>query len=251
MIDQLPLFLSNALLTTAVSTLPIVFIIYVLTRRLMKEFIDGKERSRYDDAKHEAVLSELRASYEHRIADLNREMVATRARWEDANHLLISGQKNQPTSISNRVIDPHSFLKQFGINPEKVDLNPDRIFVLTPFSPEERPVYEVIKTTCADVGFNVIRGDESRADGDILTQVVWGIVSSGIIIANISSRNPNVFFELGIAMALGKPTLLISDTLSDIPFDLQSRRIIVFKGAADLEKKLHASILQTIRSNRS
>lgn len=251
MIDQLPLFLSNALLTTAISTLPIVFIVYLLTRRLMKEFIDGRERSRYDDAKHEAVLSELRASYEHRIADLSREMVATRSRWEDANHLLISGQQNQPTSVTPRVVDPNSFLKPFGIDPDKVDLNPNRIFVLTPFSDEERPVYDIIKSACSDVGFSVIRGDESRADGDILTQVVSGIVSSGIIIANISSRNPNVFFELGIAMALGKPTLLISDTLSDVPFDLQSRRIIVFKGPADLERKLHASILQTIRPARS
>jgi len=235
---------------TMLTTLPVVLIVYVLIRHLMRQFIEGQERSRYDDIKHEAVLSELRASYEHRIADLSREMVATRERWEDANHLLISGQKNQPQEHNNRAVDVNIFLKPYGIDPDKVQINPNKIFVLTPFSNVERMVFDEIKSICSEVGFTVERGDENRAEGDILNQIISGIVSSHIVLANISSRNPNVFFELGIAMTLGKPTLLLSDTLSEVPFDLQSRRIIMFKDLRDLNHKLTIALLQTVRANR-
>jgi len=238
------------MLTTIISTLPIVLIVYILIRHLMKQFIEGQERSRYDDIKREAVLSELRASYEHRIADLSREMVATRERWEDANHLLITGQRNQPLEDNTRSVDVNSFLKPYGIDPDDVQPDPNKIFVLTPFSNEERAVFEAIKSICSEAGFSVSRGDENRADGDILNQVISGIISSSIVVANISSRNPNVFFELGIAMALGKPTLLLSDTLSEVPFDLQSRRIIMFKDLLDLKQKLTTALLQTVRPKR-
>lgn len=246
--DDLAVFLSSTMLKTLLTTFPVVAVVYVMIRRLMREFIEGQQRSRYDDAKHEAVLSEIRASYEHRIGDLSREMVATRDRWEDANHLLITGQRNQPVASSNRGVDVSSFLKPYGINPDTIASDPDKIFVLTPFSDQERGVYDVIKSVCSLAGFVVIRGDERRADGDILPQIIEGIISSRIVIANISSRNPNVFFELGIAMAMGKPTLLISDTLSDVPFDLQSRRILVFKTPEQLRDMLTAALLQTVRS---
>ncbi|WP_417612755.1 hypothetical protein [Parasphingorhabdus sp.] len=242
--------LSTTAIPTMLTTIPVVAVVYFLTRRLMREYVESHQRSHYNDLKNEAVLSEMRASYENRLADLTREMVATRERWEDANHLLISGQRNQSGIVSNKAVDVDSFLKPYGINPDAIHADDDKIFVLTPFSNEEKPVYETIKSVCSNAGFLVTRGDESRAEGDILPQIIAGIISSQIVIANISSRNPNVFFELGIAMALGKPTLLVSDTLSDVPFDLQSRRIIVFKELADLKTSLTAALLQTVRSNK-
>ncbi len=237
------------LMTAMATTLPIVIAVFVAIRQLMRMYIEGQERSRYDDEKHEAILSELRASYEHRIADLAREMVATRARWEDANHLLVTGQRNQPAIDSKSAVDVDVFLKPYGIRAHEIESDPNKIFVLTPFAPEERAVFDAIADVCSDVGFNVARGDEYRAEGDILPQIIEGIVAARIVIANISSRNPNVFFELGIAMALGKPTLLLSDTLSEVPFDLQSRRIIVFKDLMDLRGKLTTALLQTVRSS--
>jgi len=242
--------LFDTVASSALITLPIVATIFVITRRLMNQVMHGREVSRYDNIKHEAVLSEMRASYEHRLADLTREMVATRARWEEANHLIISGQRNQPATSSTNAVDVDSFLKSYGLSSDKAKVIEDKIFVLTPFSDDEKETYQVIKSVCSEAGFIVTRGDEHRAEGDILPQIVGGIISSEIVIANISSRNANVFFELGIAMALGKPTLLISDTLSDVPFDIQNRRIIVFKGFSDLHRKLTSALLQTVRVAR-
>lgn len=246
MSDLLP-FVRDAFLNVFAVTIPIVATVFILMKALMARFIDDRERSRYDDLKKEAVLSDMRASYEHRLADLTREMVATRARWEDANHLLVSGQRHQPEGLSRRSLDAEGFLQSYGIDPSAIELNSDKVFVLTPFSEEERDVYALVRSVCLDAGFVVSRGDESRAEGDILPQIIRGIASSQIVIANISSRNPNVFFELGIAMAIGKATLLISDTLSDVPFDLKSRRIIVFKELPELREKLTSALLQTVR----
>lgn len=204
------------------------------------------ELSRYNEVRREAELSAMRASYEKNIGDLAREMVATRARWEEANHLLISGQQHQQASPSKNAIDSQSFLKSFGINPEDIEILPKQIFVLTPFAQEEKRAFEIIREVSAQVGLQAIRGDETRAEGDILQQVISGIVSSRLVIANISSRNPNVFFELGISMALGKPTLLISDTLSDVPFDVRGRRILIYKTWKELESRLQAALVQTL-----
>jgi hypothetical protein len=44
----------------------------------------------------------------------------------------------------------------------------------------------------------------------------------------MSERNPNVFYELGLAHAIGKPAILVAKTEEDIPFDLRHVRVIVY-----------------------
>src|SRR5437870_8522587 len=46
------------------------------------------------------------------------------------------------------------------------------------------------------------------------------------VVADLSGKNPNVFYELGLAHAVGKPTLILSQSVEDVPFDLQHMRII-------------------------
>lgn len=246
--NEITKFLSEALITVAATTIPIVVVLYVTIKRLFHSYLLDRDHARYSEERQMAILSEMRASYEHRISDLTREMVATRARWEDANHLILSGQRTQSMEIGSGTIDVARFLKPYGIDPHSTVVDSDKIFILTPFSEDELEIYSAIKSVCGRTGFTALRGDERRAEGDIFQHILEEIVTSRIVIANISSRNPNVFYELGIAMAIGKPTLLISDTLEDTPFDLKSRRIVVFKGVKDLETKLSEALLQTIRN---
>jgi hypothetical protein len=246
--NEITKFLTETVSTVAATTIPIVILLYISIQRLFHTYLLDRDRARYSEERQMAMLSEMRASYEHRIADLSREMVATRARWEDANHLILSGQRNQSTEIGAGTIDVARFLKPYGIDPNSVSVDSDKIFVLTPFSEDELDIYSAIKSVCGRTGFTALRGDERRAEGDIFQHILEEIVTARIVIANISSRNPNVFYELGIAMAIGKPTLLISDTLEDTPFDLKSRRIVVYKGLKDLETRLSEALLQTIRN---
>jgi len=47
-----------------------------------------------------------------------------------------------------------------------------------------------------------------------------------VLLADLTGKNPNVFYELGLAHALAKPVILIAETLDDIPFDLRALRVI-------------------------
>ncbi len=53
--------------------------------------------------------------------------------------------------------------------------------------------------------------------------------SPDLVIADLSGQNPNVFYEVGIAHTLGKPVLLLSQSIEDVPFDLRHRRVLPYE----------------------
>ena len=61
-----------------------------------------------------------------------------------------------------------------------------------------------------------------------MDQIWKGINSAKVLVAELTTRNPNVFYELGLAHALNKPVVLISRNEGDVPFDLQHIRVIYY-----------------------
>lgn len=49
-----------------------------------------------------------------------------------------------------------------------------------------------------------------------------------MLLADLTGKNPNVFYELGLAHALSKPVVLITESVENVPFDLRSLRHIVY-----------------------
>ncbi|TOB98789.1 hypothetical protein CGJ93_24475, partial [Vibrio parahaemolyticus] len=72
--------------------------------------------------------------------------------------------------------------------------------------------------------------------------------SSKLVVANISGRNPNVFYELGIAHALGKDVILISRSEKDITFDLSSSQIIIYQDKEDLNSSINEWLVSLLES---
>ena len=64
------------------------------------------------------------------------------------------------------------------------------------------------------------------ATGKIIDQILRGITQAKILVAELTTRNANVFYELGIAHALKKPVVMVSSNEDDVPFDLHHIRII-------------------------
>lgn len=228
----LTIFISACLLTSMMLTLLVLF----YTNSLRK-----KSESSYNDAKREVELSMMRASFENKISELNKEMTATKERWSDVNSLIISSQINQ-NKIKKDDGGTNKFISSYGIDEKKIIINKKQVFVLTPFSSEEKDIFFTVRNACNDIGLHAIRGDEIKISGDIMRHIILNILKSEIIIANISSRNPNVFFELGISMALGKKTIIISHVSSDVPFDISTNRIIFFSSNRELRENLKNSI---------
>lgn len=106
----------------------------------------------------------------------------------------------------------------------------DSCFVMMPFAEPVgtyyRTIYEVaIKKT----GLRPVRADDDMfATGKIVDQVWTGIQAAKVLVAELTGRNPNVFYELGLAHALQKPVVLVSSNEKDVPFDVQHIRVIYY-----------------------
>lgn len=103
-------------------------------------------------------------------------------------------------------------------------------FVMMPFAP---PIGDYFKSVYApaieNAGLKAIRADDDMfSTGKIMDQIWSGISSARILVAELTGRNPNVFYELGLAHALRKPVVLVSSTEADVPFDVQHIRVIYY-----------------------
>lgn len=114
------------------------------------------------------------------------------------------------------------------------------IFVIMPFADEFRDVYHVaIKDACEKAGAYCERLDEQIFKESMLDRIYNQIAKADVLISDMSGRNPNVFYEVGYAHALGKRVILITKNADDIPFDLKHHHHIVYGGSiADLRDEL-------------
>jgi nucleoside 2-deoxyribosyltransferase len=101
----------------------------------------------------------------------------------------------------------------------------------------------VIQPVAKRVGLEAFRGSDVYKPGIILEDILRDMLESEVIIAEITSGNPNVFYELGYAHALGKQTILLADrATAELPFDIRGYRVIFYentiKGKPDVEREL-------------
>lgn len=114
------------------------------------------------------------------------------------------------------------------------------VFVIMPFSePWSNTIYsQLIKPGVEDAGLKCIRGDTVIRIGD-LTQNIWGaLLGAGIVVAEVSALNANVFYEVGLTHALGKDVILLKQIGSKIPADIGGAHYHEYDPQAiDLSKK--------------
>lgn len=106
----------------------------------------------------------------------------------------------------------------------------DSCFVMMPFANPLGGYYDKIyKPAIERAGLQPVRADaDIFGTGKIIDQVWTGINAAKVLVAELTNRNPNVFYELGIAHALEKPVVLVSSNEDDVPFDLQHIRVIYY-----------------------
>jgi hypothetical protein len=94
--------------------------------------------------------------------------------------------------------------------------------------------HSTIWPAITETGLRAIRhGDLAIAS--LAGSGIWeGLRKADLVIADVSGKNPNVFYELGVTSAIQKPTILISNDLNDVPSDLAHFRLILYKTDQDL-----------------
>ena len=117
-------------------------------------------------------------------------------------------------------------------------------FVLMPFDPAFEDVYKIgIREAAEAARINAERLDDQIYAEGMLDRVYRQIEAADVIVADMSGRNPNVFYEVGYAHAKEKLCILITNDADSIPFDLKHRRHIVYSSIAKLREELERHLI--------
>lgn len=207
-------------------------------------------RQRRDEHNFQLKLEPEREYLDERIRELYDSYASTAAQVAKLNEIVEYSLSSNPTlpSAKNsfqrslKIAESSSFLKGIGINTSDISETNGIVFYLTSFSVQYENDFRTVRETCGELGLSVFRASEQRAQEQILTAIVRSIISSEFVIANISGRNPNVYYELAIAQMLEKRVILISSARETMEFDVKNQQILLYHGQNDLKILLTQAI---------
>ena len=122
----------------------------------------------------------------------------------------------------------------------------DLCFVLIPFrEPFLRLYSKHIKPTLESLGLRVLKADDLFTP-TVIVEDIWEFINRArMIVADVTGRNPNVFYELGIAHTVGKDVIVLTQNEGDVPFDVGHLRHFTYvdneTGWGDLKQKLESA----------
>lgn len=107
---------------------------------------------------------------------------------------------------------------------------------------------EAIKKVCEEFKIRAVRADETYGPGLIIADIIKKIRESQIVIAEISPANPNGYYEVGYSHALNKPTILIAEKDTKLPFDISPFRTLFYKNSIGGKKKIETGLRKHIEA---
>lgn len=236
---------------------PIVFLVFFVLTILFSivyftfQLKDKKEKTVNLENQLRDLQKQLTVGYdkereyiEDQITELQKKISDNNVHWVESYHLPLSAQ----IKGSYENVKYENFINKFGLKEDDFIVDSKMVFMLTPFSIEGNKVYHVTKKICSESGLSLYRGDEQHSNNDILDNIIKYIVKSRLIIANINGKNPNVFYELGIAHTLGKPVILICEADNELTnaFDIRQNNTVFYSNWDELETKLSKELVKIL-----
>jgi hypothetical protein len=130
-------------------------------------------------------------------------------------------------------------------------VEPKLVSFMMPFSGAFTSVYQDLKAALEADGYQCKRADDMWVHAHIMTDIIELLCTSAVIVCDLSGKNPNVFYEAGIAHTLGKEVVLITQSHDDVPFDLKPIRYLHYhdngEGRDKLAKEIHARVQAVTR----
>jgi hypothetical protein len=103
-------------------------------------------------------------------------------------------------------------------------------FVISPFGGwNDRYYSEIYMPAVRDAGLEPRRADDLYRPSAIVHDIWNYVKNSRVMLADLTGKNPNVFYGLGLAHATGKPVVLLTQEIDDVPFDLRALRVIEYE----------------------
>lgn len=129
-------------------------------------------------------------------------------------------------------------------DPERIESR--LVAAMMPFGADFGPVHSAIEAAAERAGLICRRADDIWENPEVIQDVVSLIDHANVVICDCTGRNPNVFYETGIAHTLGREVILITQSEADIPFDLRHLRYVKYlnngEGREELEQRLAARL---------
>jgi hypothetical protein len=220
---------------TVLSTIAVFFSVVALlqTRRKNKEF----------QVKIGDLISPQREYVENIVYNSSKPLTEDVGFLAETNHILFDSSTGKDMIIRNKLPD-FSFFDNMGINLHNVKIDEKMAMCLMPFNRRYDKTKAIIAEACSIAGYNFKRSDdELLADNtDLRKTIVRMILEAQVVIAVLDGRNPNVFYEIGIAHSMGKLVLMVVNLSREEnqwqEVDLLSNRLITYNNPSELKKKL-------------
>lgn len=149
--------------------------------------------------------------------------------------------KKQSVANAERVLDDE--YRAAAHDPTK----PKKLFVVMPFAPEFEDVYILgIREVAERLSLTVERADDIEHNENILETIQAGIRYCDAVVADASTANPNVFYEIGYAHGVDRQTILVCRKGDKIPFDIQAKNLILYSSIVDLRERLGRRLRETL-----
>lgn len=145
----------------------------------------------------------------------------------------------------------------------EVSINKEDCFVIMPISDQEgypaghfTYIYEqIVKPAIIEAGYTPFRVDEDMLSTDIMIKIIKSIKECPMAVCDLSSRNPNVLYELGIRQAYDKPVVLIKDNTTKKIFDVGGLNTIeynsnrLYENVIEAREQITKAIIATKKQN--
>jgi hypothetical protein len=191
--------------------------------------IDAISKGLYPPSLKKVTIAEIHKPRAERLGYLLQE-------------LLVNGtvRIEEKGGTAKRSLETSRLIGKAGINSEDKPL----IFVAMPFDKKMEDIFHYgIQNAVNQAGFLCERVDKITFTGDILDLIKRRIQAASLVIADLTTANPNVYLEVGYAWGLGKPTVLLAQDAQELKFDIQGQKCIIYSGIRELEEKLGSELL--------
>ena len=224
-----------AILGAAVSIVAALVSLFVLNRSYKK--IRNYEKTIGN------LISPQREYIENKVYTVTAPLVQDSGFLNDASGILFVTDSNKDMIIRTKLPD-FSFFEDMGIILPEVKVDKKMVMCLMPFNRKFDKTKAVIAESCLQAGYKFRRSDdELLADNtDLRKTIVRMILEAQVVVAVLDGRNPNVFYEIGIAHSMGKLVLMVVNLSREEKkmqeVDLLSNRLITYNNPGELKEKL-------------
>jgi hypothetical protein len=110
----------------------------------------------------------------------------------------------------------------------------DQVFVISQIGPPNTKVREranviadlIVEPVAKQLDLRCLRSDRDPTPGPVTPQILRSILASRVVVADLTGRNPNVYYELCFAQSFGVPVVMLVNYTSSLPFDVKDKRMI-------------------------